>query len=200
MRGFVHDRDVAGVALFEARGYAPVRNSYRMLVDLPAEAPDAGAVAGFSIRDADPRAESRAVYDLNRAAFADAWGGVREPYDSFLHDWGVSDDLRGGFWLVAQAADGGLAGVCLCRVHEDGDPDLGWVSTLGVSADARRRGLGRALLQAAFARYHARGLRRVGLGVDAGNETGALHLYESVGMRVVTRMISLERPAGMVQH
>jgi ribosomal protein S18 acetylase RimI-like enzyme len=51
----------------------------------------------------------------------------------------------------------------------------------------RRRGLAEALLHRSFAELYARGKRRVGLGVDADNVTGALRLYERVGMRAVRR-------------
>ena len=47
----------------------------------------------------------------------------------------------------------------------------------------RGRGLGRALLEHALASFAARGRVKAGLGVDTRNETGALALYESVGMR-----------------
>ncbi|HZT91934.1 MAG TPA: hypothetical protein VFA05_07845 [Gaiellaceae bacterium] len=43
------------------------------------------------------------------------------------------------------------------------------------------------MLRAPHARLYDRGVRRVGLGVDAQNPTGALQLYESVGMRRVLR-------------
>jgi ribosomal protein S18 acetylase RimI-like enzyme len=59
------------------------------------------------------------------------------------------------------------------------------VGTLAVRPRWRRRGLGEALLRAAFAALYERGRRRVGLGVDAENVTGALRLYERVGMRVI---------------
>jgi ribosomal protein S18 acetylase RimI-like enzyme len=47
--------------------------------------------------------------------------------------------------------------------------------------------LGEALLRAVFGELYSRGLRRVGLGVDAENETGALSLYKRVGLRPVSR-------------
>ena len=47
----------------------------------------------------------------------------------------------------------------------------------------RGRGLGRALLREAFAELRRRGLPRAYLGVDSENPTGAMGLYESVGMR-----------------
>ena len=43
------------------------------------------------------------------------------------------------------------------------------------------------VLRFAFAQLQERGLRRVGLGVDVDNETGAVGLYERAGMRVVRR-------------
>ncbi len=45
----------------------------------------------------------------------------------------------------------------------------------------------------AFAAFRARGLTRVGLGVDAAGTTGAVALYESVGMRVVRRNDTYEK-------
>ena len=47
-----------------------------------------------------------------------------------------------------------------------------------------RKGVGDALLRHAFGELYRRGARRVGLGVDAENPTGATRLYERVGMRV----------------
>ena len=58
------------------------------------------------------------------------------------------------------------------------------MDTLGTLEPWRGQGLGRALLLHAFGELYRRGERRVALAVDAGNETGATHLYESVGMRV----------------
>ena len=48
----------------------------------------------------------------------------------------------------------------------------------------RKQGLGLALLRHAFNEFYRRGKRKVGLGVDAQNLTGALRLYESAGMRI----------------
>ena len=61
----------------------------------------------------------------------------------------------------------------LANTERVGDPELGWIGTLGVRPAWRRRGLGEALLRAAFAELFARGRRRVGLGVDTENVTGA---------------------------
>jgi ribosomal protein S18 acetylase RimI-like enzyme len=70
----------------------------------------------------------------------------------------------------------------------------GWVGTLGVLPESRGQGIGKALLQRAFASFWERGERRVALAVDAENDTGATRLYESVGMRVAFGAITYEKP------
>ena len=73
------------------------------------------------------------------------------------------------------------------------DSTVGWVGSLAVRRPWRRRGLGEALLRDAFVRFAERGKRSAGLGVDAENTTGAVALYERVGMHVVRRSDTWER-------
>ena len=70
---------------------------------------------------------------------------------------------------------------------------MGFVGAIGVLRPWRRLGLGRALLLHAFVELYRRGERRIGLGVDAENATGATRLYESVGMRVAWQADTYER-------
>jgi mycothiol synthase len=87
-------------------------------------------------------------------------------------------------WLLAWDRDA-LAGFVLAFPERTGDSTVGHITSLGVRPAWRKRGLGEALLREAFRELHARGLRKVQLGVDAENQTGALRLYERVGMRVL---------------
>jgi ribosomal protein S18 acetylase RimI-like enzyme len=61
---------------------------------------------------------------------------------------------------------------------------MGWIASIGVRDAWRKRGLGLALLLHAFGELYRRGQRRIGLGVDAHNPTGATRLYERAGMKV----------------
>lgn len=54
-------------------------------------------------------------------------------------------------------------------------------------------GLGLALLLHAFGEFFRRGYRKVSLGVDAQNITGALRLYEKAGMHVIRQMDMYEK-------
>jgi acyl-coenzyme A thioesterase PaaI-like protein/predicted N-acetyltransferase YhbS len=58
----------------------------------------------------------------------------------------------------------------------------GWVDQIAVEKAHRARGLGRALLEESFRRFWEVGRRRVALSTDS--RTGALTLYEHVGMSV----------------
>lgn len=64
--------------------------------------------------------------------------------------------------------------------------DEGEILNLGVAPGHRRRGVGRALVEAMLARCGARGVRAVYLEVREAN-TGARRLYERLGFREVAR-------------
>jgi ribosomal protein S18 acetylase RimI-like enzyme len=94
-------------------------------------------------------------------------------------------------WLLATDGDeavGALSGVVW--------GDRGWVGELGVRKPWRGRGIASALLQRAFATFAARELPRVMLNVDAANPTGAVRLYERLGMRTVRGWDVYEKRVG----
>jgi ribosomal protein S18 acetylase RimI-like enzyme len=68
------------------------------------------------------------------------------------------------------------------------------VQGIGTLRAFRGRGLARLLLQTAFAEFGRRGQLTVSLGVDADNPTGAVALYESVGMQVRHETLRYELP------
>jgi mycothiol synthase len=69
----------------------------------------------------------------------------------------------------------------------------GWIGAIGVRRAWRGRGLAKALLLHSFGEFHRRGQRRVGLGVDSENATGATNVYESVGMVVDSEQVVWEK-------
>ena len=80
------------------------------------------------------------------------------------------------------------AGVCQLRFRLAIWTGVGdcWLEDLFVRDDARRSGLGRALVTAAFERAAARGCRRVELDVDDDNES-AIALYEAMGFSLESK-------------
>lgn len=172
--------------LFEAMGYRHIRSSYHMLIEMDAPVPDAVFPEGITLRTYQKEADAEAIYIAMEDSFRDHFGFVEEPIEEglkrFRHFWlGARSDTS----LLFMAMDGDqVAGINLCRPHAFDDPDMGWVGTLGVRRPWRQHGLGLALLRHSFNEFYRRGKRKVGLGVDAQNLTGALRLYENAGMHV----------------
>jgi len=70
---------------------------------------------------------------------------------------------------------------------------IGWVRMLGVRRPWRKRGLGEALLYHSFGEFFRRGMKTIGLGVNAQNPTGATRLYKKVGMHAASEHITYEK-------
>jgi mycothiol synthase len=173
--------------LFEDFGYRYIRSSYHMLIDMEAPVPEPEFPAGIVIRTFNPEADAEAVYLADTDAFRDHFGFIEPPFEEgfkrFKHFMIDSQDFDPSLWFLAMDGDE-IAGVNLCRPHALDDPDMGWVGSLGVRRQWRKRGIGLALLRHSFNEFYRRGKRKVGLGVDAQNLTGALRLYEGAGMHI----------------
>jgi mycothiol synthase len=181
----VNDR--AGQRLLEEEGYAGVRRWLRMVVDLEDE-PMVPELPSIELRAMCP-GEERAFHQTFERAFAGHWGHVPQSFEEWWPrlERGSGGDLT---YLFVAERDGELVGETSGTTRRFG---MGWIRSLGVVPEARGLGIGRALLLRSFAEFWANGERRVGLGVDAGNETGATRLYESVGMRTSFGAITYEK-------
>jgi mycothiol synthase len=191
IRGFLAGHDERTRALFDAHGYRLVRHSLRMLIELDGRPPEPDWPEGIHVRSFEPGADDEPVYEAHMESFADHWEFVRFSYEEWRH-WMLRPPHDPSVWFLACDGDE-IAGVCLCRPEETGEPDMGWVSALGVRPPWRRRGLAHALLRHAFAEFHRRGKAKVGLGVDAENTTGAVRLYKRAGMSIVRRYDIVEK-------
>jgi mycothiol synthase len=170
---------------YEDTGWQLVRSSFRMLVDLDDELPEPAWPDGLTVRNARPDEPER-IHEAHMDAFADHWDFRPQPFGQWRSFTVDREDFDPSLWWLVEDGDE-LAGLSLNRWHFSGDPQYGWVEVLGVRPSWRRRGLGAALLRHSFRDFRTRGATRVGLGVDAENTTGAVRLYERVGMRVVQR-------------
>jgi mycothiol synthase len=173
--------------LFEDMGYRHIRSSYHMLIEMDAPVPEPEFPEGITLRTYNPETDAEAVYRAEIDSFRDHFGFVEEPFEEGLKRFRHFVLEYEGFdpTLLFLAMDGDeIAGINLCRPQSYDDPDRGWVGTLGVRRQWRKRGLGLSLLRHSFNEFYRRGKRKVGLGVDAQNLTGALRLYENAGMHV----------------
>ena len=180
-------------SLAAERGYEVVRSSWTMEIELGVEAPREPVVPdGIELRRYRHPDDEQQVYEAMMEAFADHWGFHRIPIEGWR---GFNTENRffdPDLWLVALDGDE-LAGASLNYPDRGDGSGAGWIGTLGVRREWRKRGLGEALLRRSFALLHARGLRTIRLGVDAENTTGATRLYERVGMHSIRRSNTWER-------
>jgi len=173
-------------ALFQKAGFKHIRYFFRMVTDLAGVPLSPEWPGGISVRTFQAGEDDRAVVRAARDSFQDHWGYFEHSFEEELARWQhrihTDPDFDATLWFLAMD-DGQVAGVSLCRPKVSDDPDMGWVQTLGVRRPWRKQGLGLALLRHSFSEFSHRGMRRVGLAVDAQNLTGALRLYEKAGMR-----------------
>ena len=163
------------------RGFALVRTSYRMAIDLGEPTPEPVWPDGVEARAFAP-GDEEVFYIIHQECFTDTWEPIEETYDEWAHQFLVPEVLAPALWTLAVAGEE-PAGFAMCHPHAM-DSGLGWVHVLGVRGPFRGRGLGRALLLHAFTQFRREGMTRAGLGVDSESPTGANKLYESVGMHV----------------
>jgi GNAT superfamily N-acetyltransferase len=163
---------------FKARGYRLGWTSW--VLQLPADRTiePQPLPEGYTLREFTGAADGRVAFQLIEDAFNE-WPD-RDP--SSYDDWAPRGPLRPGFepWQIRFAVDpqGTEVGVCY-TIHAAA---TGYVDAIAVRRDQRGLGLARALLADAFGRAREHGATVSELSTDS--RTGALGLYEHVGMRV----------------
>jgi mycothiol synthase len=178
-------RDADGKELLERRGYRYIRSFYRMAVDLAEQPPAPTWPNGFTVA-LEPEEEC-VLFETLEEAFEDHWGYEPRTFEEWIAQNGP---LSERLCYLVRTEDGAAAAAQVCDEDRFGSA---WVSILGVRAPWRKRGLGEALLRQAFHDLYARGRRRVSLGVDAENTTGATRLYQRVGMYVALQEDAYEK-------
>lgn len=181
--------DLAAPPLLESRGYREVRRFWEMTIELGRDLPpDPVLPAGlriepFSTELAEP------FHAALEEAFADHWEHQPDPFEDWWQRQLARPDHDPSLWFLVRSGE-------LVVAATRNDPERsggGWIGALGVRSAWRGRGLAKALLLQSFREFHRRGKRRVGLGVDSENATGATKLYESVGMIVDTEQVVWEK-------
>jgi len=187
LRAVILSGDEAARPLVAARGFELVRHSYRMVVDLVEPPAEPHWPEGFSPSTMLP-GEEPVLYEVIEEAFAEEWGRPNRSFEEWQRAVFGQDSFDAALCYLVRE-DGRAVAAEHCA-HRFG---MGWIGSIGVLAPWRRRGLGEALLLHAFGELYRRGDRRIGLGVDASNPTGATRLYERVGMRVAWQADTYEK-------
>jgi len=183
--------------VLRGHGLEPVRQFFRMQIDsdspdIPGSMPEPPAGVELVVRDDE--ATRRAFWALDNEAFLDHWNFTPSPYEDWWEHFsaGNARDPE-GWWLAT--VDGEPAGFCILD-ESRAELGQGYVSVLGVRRAYRGRGIASWLLRRAFVYYRERGRDATLLGVDAESLTGAVGVYERVGMRAVRVLQGWARDLG----
>jgi mycothiol synthase len=181
--------DVAAEPLLTGRGYREVRRFWEMTIELGADPPPAPRLPeGFLIEPFSSEL-ARAFHSALEEAFAEHWEHQPASFEQWWERQVTKPDHDPTLWFLVRTDEDVVAAT-------RNDPERsggGWIGALGVCPAWRGRGLAKALLLHSFREFHRRGERRVGLGVDSENPTGATKLYESVGMSIDTEQVVWEK-------
>lgn len=177
-----------GDRLLTSLGYRVRWTSWVLQLPEDAAIPERPLPDGYTVRTAR-QAEWEAAFIVNEDAFLEWSQRKRDTFEA----WRSQVVDRPGFepWHLRVVTDpaGQVVAMAVLQPHDD----QAYVSRLATRPDRRGRGLAQALLADAFTAARGRGATRFELSTDS--RTGALGLYQKVGMRVsstwVNRAISL---------
>ena len=170
----------AGERLLSSLGYQALWTSWVLEMPAGQTITPQPIPEGYTIREPLDEGDLRAAWTVNEDAFLEWSERERTTYE----EWAANVTERPGYepWqlrLVVDAADE-VVGMAFLIVSSR----CAYVDKLAVRRDQRGRGLARALLVDAFEVGRTHGGDRSELSTDS--RTGALGLYEKVGMQVTS--------------
>jgi ribosomal protein S18 acetylase RimI-like enzyme len=180
-----------------AAAQGPVDHARTASISTLDDIPDCALPAGIEVRPVE-REQSRRIWEAETEAFAGHWGagadnGSEERWQEFLAD--PFTDLP--LWQVARDGDQ-IVGMVRPFINDDENAHFGvrrgWCENISTRAPWRGRGVASALISRALRALRDRSMTQAALGVDAQNETGALHLYTRMGFREAARETEWRRP------
>jgi ribosomal protein S18 acetylase RimI-like enzyme len=178
----ITDSNAGAAELFRANGYQPLWTSWILQIHLTVAPEPAVLPEGVELRPFDPERDAPATFRVIESAFSE----VSDPEPTRFEDWAAKLTGHAAFSPpLSRLAWEGSRIVGAAMVLDYGPENEGWVQQLAVDARHRHRGIARALLADVFRRFHERGASACGLSTDS--RTGALGLYEKVGMHVRRR-------------
>jgi mycothiol synthase len=176
----VPDQNQAAVRILCDAGYRVGHTSWILRIEHPERPEDPEPPAGIRLRHFRP-GDEQAAYQVIETAFNEWPGRTSSTFAQWRATSIDRDDFVAEDFLLAEAQSergGEIVGAALVL----DDRDELWVSQLAVAREHRGRGIARALLQETFRRSFERGHTMTGLSTDS--RTGALTLYEKIGMAV----------------
>ena len=181
----VHKLDLRYKELLHQRGFSILRKYWTMEMELTAdhylELPIDTKIEEVDLENVDQR---ESLWRVHQDSFSNHFGFKERSFEDWSqHLLQKRETLKIRAWLLS--INGESVGFLDCDeslLHEE----TGYVAGLGVIKSHQGRGLGELLLRFAIANERSSDRSKLALNVDTGNESGALRLYEKVGMKPIS--------------
>ena len=188
-----HEGDEAWGSTLRSSGFGRRRVFHRMRMDLhdaaslPVEVPDGVDVVPFT----GSHAEWAAMHAVMESAFSEHYGYAPTSPAAYRASTSADPSPDREMWRLAYVGHRVVG--ALVASGRNAEAGGGYVRELGVLPAYRGRGIASALLCDVLDGYRRLGRTWAGLGVDVHNTTGALGLYERVGLRTDEVLHAYER-------
>ena len=147
---------------------------------------------GFQIRTVSSELDLNSWWKVHQDSFQFHFGFKPRPFEDWkaMVEKAVAIDFDARWLLFYEKQPVGFIECSDIKKEKN----TGYVDGLGVIQEFQGRGLGELLLRWAFAYYSAKRISYIELNVDTGNESGALKLYEKLGMKAKYSWQQYENP------
>lgn len=174
--------------IFEESGFNPVRYWFNMHINLQETKQTNEVTSDFRMESYIRGEDDVALHQAFEESFQTHFGYQPKTLDQFLER-----TQREGFdpsiWWKLMEGDS-IAGFIMCRRST---PCSAEITHLGIRPQWRKQGLGKVLLHYAFSKLAEEGRYHIQLNVDSANGTGAVNLYERVGMSVARQFVRYDK-------
>ena len=177
----VNTKDTVMRSAMESLGMRVIRTYWHMKKTLTAS--DAVSIERpeVSIRLVSGDQDMQIWWALHQDAFSKHFGFAPRPMELWIEQTVAAStfDPEACFILEFEGEPAGFVSLANANYHLNG----GYVDILGVAHKFQGLGLGQTLLQHAINHSVRQGREFIELNVDSGNESGALRLYEKLGLK-----------------
>lgn len=193
---FVNSSESKKLDSLNRRGFSQKRYFWRMGIDLDAPIAEPQLPEGITIETHAERNNLVDIIKCDRDCFKDHWGYMESPLEEEIKEWEhwikTEPYYDPEYWYLA-CHEGEIVALCLCMNGMTIGEEIGYLDSVCVRKDYRKKGLASAMLRHSFRELKKAGRSKAYLHVDASSLTGATRLYEGVGMKENKNHVKMEK-------
>lgn len=195
----LYDSEQEAIQLFTNFGFKKAREWIHLVIELDLPPPLPKLPNDLLIRNMDLDNDWERVGPAMDDAFANHWGAIKEAFvaveeeaepNNLPEDESYSNTP--GFCFVA-VIEAEVVGGILCNAKLVERVDTGRVGSLFVRLKYQRHGIGRALMQTAFATFWKHGIKRIITDTDSESFSETPKFYSNLGMQLYRREYLCEK-------